>query len=399
MDCHQIQQNELHEQYLLGRLSKTEKSEYEKHLEGCGACREELAKQKTVIAGIQAVGRKEMKLRIRDQVDELREQPGTIGSKWQMILKIAAVIFIIALIPSALYYFRTDSGEPMARLIKPRSMPALEQPSAADKDAGKESLSKRSEEEPSTALTGGTIDTETTDSDLHLAEALSEHAHPEITAAPKLPPAKVASSGSGGGYGAARMDANKQKTIPTPTEYGEAPATQEESIAAIPKPSENELLSRLSYAARYKYAESENVIGESVRLETKETTARKYDALNSLQDLRNKQKGVKAEMPVTSTAVFKSGQKLITINFVPPRREVIVNGKINLPLSFDIDILKRDSMDWKMNWYLDKSSIPSDPAQMEIAIEGQALYIIVPKNNIYKIDANDDTTKAFLLQE
>lgn len=398
MDCHDVQQNEFHEQYILGRLSKAEVAEYEKHLEGCETCRDELAKQRTVIAGIQAAGREEMKQLIREQVQNLREQRESSGSKWQMILKIAAVLFIVALIPSALYYFRTESGEPLTRLIKPQSMPVIAQPSATEKDAGKESISKKSEEEPSTPPFVGKSETEAADSDLHFSDAVSERNEPKVALAPKIPAADVASREGGGGSGARKSGANQQISVSPPMESAETPTTREESAATIGRSAEGESLSKLSYAARYKFAESQSVMGEPVRIDRNETGVQKYDALHSLPGVSGKQKRAEAEM-AASTAVFRSGQKLITVDFIPPNGEVVMDNNIKLPLSFDVDILSRDSVDWKMNWYFDKASIPYDPSEMEIAIEGQMLYLIIQRNTIYRIDAEADTTKAVLLQK
>jgi hypothetical protein len=398
MDCHDIQQNEFHEQYILGRLNKAEVAEYEKHLEGCETCRDELAKQRTVIAGIQAAGREEMKQRIREEVGDLREQPESPGSKWQMILKIAAVLFIVALIPSALYYFRTESGEPLTKLIKPQSMPAIERPSAADEGAVKESPSKKAKEEPSNAPSVGKSETEAADSDLHFSDEVSEMIEPKVALAPKIPDADDASDESRERHQTKKSGANQQVTISSPMESAETMTTQEKSAAAIGRSDKHELLSKLSYAARYKFAESENVTEEPVRFETNETAVQKYDALNSLPGVSGKQKRPEAEMPA-STAVFRSGQKLITVGFMPPKGEVVIDKNFKLPLSFDVDILSRDSVDWKMNWYFDKASIPYDPSQMEIAIEGQMLYLIIQRSNIYKIDADADTTKAVLIQK
>lgn len=398
MDCHDVQQNEFHEQYILGRLSKTEVTEYEKHIERCETCRDELAKQRKIITGIQAAGREAMKQRIRQQVGDLRDQQESPGSKWQMILKIAAVLFIVALIPSALYYFRTESGEPLTRLIKPQSMPAIEQPSAVDKGAAKERPSKKPKEEPSNALTGGTIDAESADSDLHFADALSEGNEQRVALAPRTPTSDVASREGGGGSRERKSGANQKISISPPMESAQSSTNREESAAAIGRFDKHELLSKLSDAAHYEFAENESGMEEPVRFETNETVEHKYDALNSLPGVSGKQKSAEAEIPAT-TAVFRSGQKLITVDFIPPKSEVVLDNNIKLPLSFDVDILSRDSVDWKMNWYFDKFSIPYDPSQMEIAIEGQMLYLIIQRNNIYRIDAEADTTRAVLLQK
>jgi hypothetical protein len=403
MDCQHIQKNELHERYLLGRLEEAERSEYEKHIERCGSCRDELAKHKTLISGIQAVGREEMKQQIREQVGELKKRPGSDGSKWQMILKIAAVLFIVAMIPSAIYYFRTDSGQPIARLLKPEPVPAQKQSFEAEEGASDESLSKKGEEQAQLSPIIGAIDTEAIDSDQHYADAISEQAERTITSAPKIPSTETASGGSGRGYAVLKNETKQKKSITMVEASEEKPAQQAQSIPMTQEKLKDELLSKLSQGTHYQYDKSENAKGESLRFEAKETTAREYNALTTQELARDyraaKQPGVGKEIPVISTAVFKSGEKLITVNFVPPSREITLNKESNLPQSFDVDILERDSVDWKMNWYVNRDFTQYDPSQMQIVIEGQTLYLIIPQNNVYKIAANADTTKAILVEK
>lgn len=400
MNCQYIQQNDFHENYLLGRLSKAEESEYEKHIEGCDSCREELAKQRTLIGGIQAVGRQEMKQQIREQVEELREQPRTNGSKWQMILKIAAVLFIIALIPSAIYYFRTDTGEPIARLIKPKSEPAVEQPSSIDRIPAEESGAKKGEEEetqPSPAAES--IDTEVAGSERYLSDSVSEQNREKITATSKMSTNEIASGGAGSEYGAAKIEAKGKIPMTAPEQPREKSIGRAQSMPPIQEELKHELLSKLTLGNRYEYAETEKKKGESVRFETKETPTGKYDALTTQELVRDYRASNHTGIKKVSTAVFKSGQKLITVNFVPSDRELTLNKESNLPQSFDVDIVDRDSVNWEMNWYVNKEFIRYDPSQMEIVIEDRTLYAILAKNNIYKIPTDADTTKAILVEK
>ena len=393
MDCQHIQQNELHEKYLLAQLEESEKSGYEKHIETCSSCREELAKQKTMIAGIQAAGREEMKQQLRKQVKELREQEFTSGSKWQMILKIAAVLFVIAMIPSAIYYFRTDSGQPVAKLLIPESLPVREKSVQEDKQA------KGKEEEKKPAAAGETSE-EGTLLELHPSESAQSHP-PETSFAPEMQSNESASGGAGAGYGAAKVDTKRPTIIMNPESTGEPIMDQIQSMPRAPDEYGDKLLSMLAGGVRYKFAEGESVAEEPVRFETGKTTAKEYDALNSqnfARDFRTgKQTNIKKAMPPIPKAVFKSGQKIIRVNFLTSNGRAALEGEDQLPESFKVDMVNRDSLNWEMNWYVENSFLRYDPSQMEIVFKGEILYVIIPKNNVFRIAANADTTKAVLL--
>ncbi len=104
MDCNFIEKNEIHEKYLLHKLSDEEKSEYEQHIRDCDRCRKELERQRLIIGGIRKMGHEEMKLEIKRQVEEYRKQ--TTGANWTLILKTAAVILFLVLTPGMIYYYQ-----------------------------------------------------------------------------------------------------------------------------------------------------------------------------------------------------------------------------------------------------------------------------------------------------
>ena len=54
MNCAYILQNEIHEKYLLDKLTESEKQEYKNHLQNCPTCSEALENERLLIAGIQA---------------------------------------------------------------------------------------------------------------------------------------------------------------------------------------------------------------------------------------------------------------------------------------------------------------------------------------------------------
>ncbi|MEJ2538051.1 MAG: zf-HC2 domain-containing protein, partial [Calditrichia bacterium] len=104
MDCNFIEKNEIHDKYLLHKLSDEEKQEYEQHIQDCERCRKELEHQLLIIGGIRQMGREEMKLEIRRQAEVYRQQRA--GANWTVILKTAAVILFLVLAPGMIYYYQ-----------------------------------------------------------------------------------------------------------------------------------------------------------------------------------------------------------------------------------------------------------------------------------------------------
>ena len=86
MDCKYINQNDIHEQYLLKRLNKDENSEYLQHIETCDSCKFKLESERQTLQSIRHFGKSEMKSEIARKVAELKTKENQIS--WDMILKV-----------------------------------------------------------------------------------------------------------------------------------------------------------------------------------------------------------------------------------------------------------------------------------------------------------------------
>jgi len=100
MDSEYIRQNEIHEKYVLNQLDGKEKAEYEAFLKENPQAQKELAETKNLIEGVRAAGKDAMKKEITGQVDELRQSK----TDWSILYKAAAVLFILVIVPSVIYY-------------------------------------------------------------------------------------------------------------------------------------------------------------------------------------------------------------------------------------------------------------------------------------------------------
>ncbi len=123
MTCKYYHDNEIFENYLLNRLSQTERSDFDIHLETCEECRTKLEKEKLLFIGLREIGKQEMKDEIRRQV--LSKQREKTSADWGIILKVAAVILFAVITPSLIYYYQYMTPELVQYSMKEKA-PAME---------------------------------------------------------------------------------------------------------------------------------------------------------------------------------------------------------------------------------------------------------------------------------
>lgn len=395
MDCSYIQQNEIHEKYLLNRLAEAEKAEYEKHIEDCTLCQKELEKQRTIIEGIREIGFQEMKNEIHQQVALVKAERKSVD--WQMVLKVAAVLFMIAIIPSAIYYFQTEPGKPISQLLKSeRSMP--ESRSFAYDEAQVEDKSKTREEkaEP-TPKSAAPLEKPVTkekqaETKMHIEDQLTISSD-------------VATGKAGRGYAAAEMKSIKETSnSESILEEHEADIEQSQSLIAA-KAEKDKLLQKLSAGATYHFIGSDFKKEKVPHFETQETTTpQKSDAVRSKKLppnsnlMENEVGGNDSELPVISSAVYETDGKRITIYFLNTNRKLKIDKESKLPQSFEVQITNRDSLNWKMSWFVNPEFLEYDPQQMKIVFNKIKIYSIILDAYIYEININTNSTTAILVR-
>ncbi len=106
MDCNFILQNDIYEKYLLNYLSDADKVKFEQHLQDCKDCQKKLQRERNFIAGIQNIGREELKSEIRQQT-EILETKKSIPN-WGLITKVAAVLVFAVFTTQIIYKTQID---------------------------------------------------------------------------------------------------------------------------------------------------------------------------------------------------------------------------------------------------------------------------------------------------
>jgi hypothetical protein len=105
--CKKIDKELLVEKYVAGELSGSLLTEFEKHIASCKKHARAVSLEKIIKKGISAFARNEMKLRIRKRIQK------SIETRY-MMLKVAAILFIVTITPLILYYhFHLDQSAKM----------------------------------------------------------------------------------------------------------------------------------------------------------------------------------------------------------------------------------------------------------------------------------------------
>lgn len=112
MDCTEINRSEMHELFLLERLSSDELAAYQKHVATCSDCQKRQSYEINILAGIRAAGKSAMKEEIKQLA---REEQAVVSNRRALTLKLAAAAFICVLAPTMLYIYKT-SIKPLGKM-------------------------------------------------------------------------------------------------------------------------------------------------------------------------------------------------------------------------------------------------------------------------------------------
>lgn len=415
MGCKYILQNEIHEKYLRGLLEDSEKTEYEKHLQECPSCQEELQNQRLLISGIRQIGRQEMKDEILRQVEQSeREKTKT---DWTTFLKIAAVIFLIIITPSLFYYFQVIA--PQHKALFPEIAEKISPDEKEDDFAVDEMKSETIKEDKSQKKVGTT------------------GAKPGAPSSSEQTAAETAVS---------KKRIGKEKTI-TPPKKSVRQEDDSESFEESASQQNNKALISESLRSR-KSDEDKNILlqqGKEPLSSFKETEFPRDTKLESKQpkteislpvmqkklsgkgeDKRKTAEGSinsfdevlseeAASMQLKSDknqiaaqtggrggaalpgTIFKANGIKVKVHLLDSSQELTEDKQNKPPQTFGVKLLKKDSLYWEMNWYVNSYFLKCDTTDMNLQImDDQKIQLNIQDRFIYKIDLKEDSTQAVL---
>ena len=90
-NIHWVENEDLLEQFVLGRLESTEVAKLEKHLQECDPCRKTVAKERELVAGIRFAGRASVKHRLAKRLEQRKAH----SANWYRVAGMAAGIVLL----------------------------------------------------------------------------------------------------------------------------------------------------------------------------------------------------------------------------------------------------------------------------------------------------------------
>jgi hypothetical protein len=90
-NIHWAENEDLLEQFVLGRLESAEVAKLEKHLQECGQCQKAVANERELVAGIRLVGRESMKRKLAQRLEQRKAH----SASWYRVAGVAAGIVLL----------------------------------------------------------------------------------------------------------------------------------------------------------------------------------------------------------------------------------------------------------------------------------------------------------------
>jgi len=388
MDCKYIEQNDIHEKYLLDKLNGNEKAEYLSHLNSCEICKNTLDSEKNIIGTVRHFGKIEMKSEIARQVAEIKSREKNVS--WDMILKVAAIFFFLVITPGLVYYYQSIEPPKISELynldeamMQPEEIEIVEEEKTERKETVKNILADNTDEKRIENM-----------SDV-LGSAGGQGAGSSIQSVGMAKPAKKS---------AARIKATEELAAEDDLEY---------EIDQFPSPTTE---STLPEQDKYKKPDFVNVYNPEVN-RAKVLSRKKMDPKS--RSFFSDTKSEKMSMP-KEQSVIKSDSKdyssvgaiednILILNYKIDNQSIIVNMipltensdfylQPALPDSFPVIIKTTDKVNLEMDFYINLALSKIDSENILLSIESDNLVLLKIKDlKTFQIDLNSDTTKAIFL--
>ena len=415
MDCKYILQNEIHEKYLRGLLEDSEKTEYEKHLQECPSCQKEQQNQRILISGIRQIGRQEMKDEIRFQVKQSEMEK--TKTDWTTFLKIAAVIFLIIITPSLFYYFQVIA--PQHNAIYPEIAEKISSEEKEDDFVVDEmkSTTIKDKKSPKEAGAKGVKPSSPSSSEQIAAETAvsKKRIVKEKTIAPPKKSARQEDDSESLEESVSQQDnkaiiseslrskkSDEDKNILLKEKREPLSSFKETEFQRDNKLESKQPKAEISLPVMQKKL---NGKGEGKR-KTADVSISSLDEV-LLEDISSSQ--LKSEEGQISAqaggrggaalpgTIFKANGIKVKVHLLDSSQELTKDKQNKPPQTFGVKLLKKDSLYWEMNWYVNSYFLKCDTADMNLQImDDQIIQLNIQDRFIYKIDLKEDSTQAVL---
>jgi len=363
MSCSYHKDSDIYEKYLLGQLSEDQKSEFEKHLEGCQNCQEQIQRHQIIIGSLQQIGRAELKAELQKQLKELDDDK--VVFNWGMILKAAAVLLFFVLTPGIIYYYQE---------IMPRQEPKIseimsiqpEEEVTVDEDLSNGTKAGGQLAKPQ--LEGRSNEEFKTDDKISLGRG----------DLPSVTSPKKGKEATGSFY--QEIPAERQKAA-SRKELTEAEAELDRIQGAdIASGVERKLREEQSDMEIFPYEKNLQTASPASIAKTEEVLG-ETGALSRRSSL---------DTPVWQ---FSSANQIITVR--PVQSKDVYRTDNILPDSFAVNILRQDSTQIDMEWLVPQQMLELNPELIQMGIMNKnQLNVFIDSQLLFRMDLYRDSTYA-----
>lgn len=397
MNCKVARENELYEKYLLHQLDKVETEAFKAHFKKCVSCRNELSEQQRLISGLRAIGRQQMKAEIREQVPA---REGRSSVSWGMALKVAAVLFIVALTPTILKLYRQAQpfepqmavlpSETESKVVPPPDL-STEEDAANFAVQGESNLNLRGNESVSTP---GTASNASAEAPLRKSLAESELSEAQRLDAPEKLEASASQQKS---QAEPRMEETMNRKRKSESSAMPVMVEPVEPRSAEPKASPQ--TSRSTAVSELSFSSLELAQGVSKRQSPApaEQNVMKTFTPSGEQDVSLRDHSL--PQAVSGTAQDQSG----LISWQSPQRNLTVTVKLvssvgdtstGFPETFTVEAVQQDAGLWQMLWHLPVEMAKLDRKSVRIQQKNSSLLVKFGSEPEYEIPLQTGKTVA-----
>lgn len=402
-----ITQNDLHEKYLLHRLESSEKTEYEKHLLECESCRKELEIQRLLISHVREIGRQQMKAEIREQA--ILAKTSTSQTNWPALIKIAAVLLFVLLTPTVYYYYtESTSSQPVMAPAKPQvgdlSEALREETPAAvdDEPASGVSTQEGKTEQPAQVRPILKIQAKKPERPVRQTPATFQKAKllDKTEVSPDRASGKntVPQTRTEPGFQAAESD--KKQLKPSQDPENMKSVLKEQAGRAQDAASEQQRnTDRVRMLEQTPKVQQRSSTDKSASLAveplSREKPRKKVKSPPSPQPIAILNNAVpKAVRPPSVLYRFTSGGKQVLVHVKTSSGDSLKSGDDNLPETFSIQVIRRDSSSLEMVWDVDAKILRTKRSEMHIELSPDQTLRVILKDGIYTTNVKRDSAVA-----
>jgi hypothetical protein len=390
MECKFINQNNIHERYLLDRLSDREKIEYLSHLNTCESCKDEMKSEKEFLGSVRHFGKDEMKFEIARQVAAIKSKQ--LDVSWDMILKVAAIFFFLVITPGLVYYYQTLEPSKVSELYDYEEFVGEQKESEKAEPTASE---EEAQEKPEMNIKANRERKRVKDivSSSRIKSTSGAAAEPSIQSVGIAKPVKKSKD--------IVIEKSSEDAISFEMEHPK-PAAPKSSLPELRQYQKPTLVSvQEAEYNRLKVVSNKKISSASRSQEYDKTQTEQYSAngISSVNIAKSEQISLgKLSKNENYKLDYRINNKIVVINLIPLFEKSDFYFQESYPDSFPVIIKHRDMVDLTMDWFVNSQIRNINPNEISLFFEEEnSLNVNFLNEKFYKINLKSDSTVARII--